>query len=112
MGRSIRARIADDLTAAIKRRDTETVAVLRTTLGAIGNAEAVPLATSRSWPVVGPIEVARRQLSEDDVARVIGSEVEEMETAAGLYREGGQHALADRLHAGARLLAGYLTLEP
>jgi uncharacterized protein YqeY len=112
MGQSIRERIAADLTAALKRRDTETVAVLRTTLGAIGNAEAVPLASSQSWPVVGPTEVARRQLSEDDLARVIRSEVEEREAAAGLYREGGQHAIADRLHAGARLLAGYLSAEP
>ncbi|HEX2370403.1 MAG TPA: GatB/YqeY domain-containing protein [Acidimicrobiia bacterium] len=112
MGRSIRERITADLADAMKRRDTEVVAVLRTTLAAIGNAEAVPLATTRSWPVVGPTEVPRRELTEDDLARVIRSEAAERQAAAELYRTGGQPAMADRLDADARLLAGYLTSEP
>ncbi len=112
MGQSIRERIAADLTEALKRRDHEAMTVLRTTLGAIGNAEAVPLTTSRSWPVSGPTEVARRQLTEDDFARVVSSEIEERKAAAELYRASGQDSMADRLDAGTKLLAGYLAPAP
>ncbi len=112
MGHSIRERIAVDLTDGLKRRDREAITVLRTTLGAIGNAEAVPVTTSRSWPVTGPTEVARRQLTEDDVARVIRSEVEERMAAAELYRASGQDSMADRLDTGTKLLTGYLAPAP
>ena len=105
----IRQLMSADLPDALKWRDTETVSVLRTTLAAIGNAEAVPLATTRSWPVVGPTEVPRRQLTEDEVAQLVRGEMEEREAAAEVYRTAGRPEMAERLDAGSRLLAGYLT---
>ena len=56
-----------DLTAAMKARDSSQVAVLRATLGALANAEAV---AAPSGPVsltaaAGTTEVARRELTDD-----------------------------------------------
>ncbi len=107
----IRERITADLSDAMERRDTEVVALLRTTLAVIGNAEAVPPATSSSQPVIRPTEVTRRQLTEEDLAQVIRSEAAERQAAAELYRAGGDPAKADRLDAGARLLAGYVLAD-
>ena len=73
-----------DLREAMKARDSSRVAVLRATLGALANAEAVE-------PLTGPIsltaaagttEVARRELSDAEVRAVIERERSELLVAA------------------------------
>jgi len=105
----IRDRMQQDLRDAMKARDRLTVGVLRATLGAIANAEAVP---SDARPNVGgrqePTEVARRELSEADIAAVVEREVAELEADARVYRaRANEGPLAD-LEARIAILTTYL----
>ena len=99
----------DDLRAAMKARDRLRTSVLRATLGAIGNAEAVP---SDARPnVVGrdePTEVDRRQLTEADVVAVVARERAELAADAARHRaRGDAEPLAD-LEDRIAVLDGYL----
>jgi uncharacterized protein YqeY len=105
----LRGRLQDDLRDAMKARDRTRVSVLRSTLGAIANAEAVP-ATDRP-NVVGrdlPTEVERRVLTAADVSAVVMRELDELERDAELHRtRGDAEALAD-LEARIGILAVYV----
>ncbi len=99
-----------DLTAAMKARDASQVAVLRATLGALANAEAV---TAPSGPVsltaaAGTTEVARRELTDDDVRSVIERERDELLGAAAERLNLGLTDDADHLRAQAVALDAYL----
>jgi hypothetical protein len=98
-----------DLRDAMKSRDRLRVSVLRSTLGAIGNAEAVP---SDARPNVSgrdePTEVARRELSEADVRAVVAREVAELRADAAGHRERDDAGPAADLDARIAILAGYL----
>ena len=104
-----------DLTTAMKSRDRATVSVLRSALAAIDNAEAV--AVDQSAPttslsehvagVAGPSEVARRELTDADIATILTREITERETAATDYVNVGQAAVAQELRAEADLLRRY-----
>jgi uncharacterized protein len=95
----LRQRLRDALGPAIKGRDRVAVGALRSALAAIENAEAVDRDPSADRglgigqiPVgVGAAEVARRELTELDVVRIVRNEVSEREAAAR------GHELADRL---------------
>ena len=98
-----------DLTAAMKARDSTRVAVLRATLAAIANAEAVASdgRVSLTAPA-GSTEVARRELSDVDVRAIIERERTELLGAAD-EREGlGRPDDAVELRAQAAVLEGYL----
>jgi len=80
----VRAQIQADLKQAMKDRDSSRTAVLRATLGALANAEAVDAPTgpiSLTAPA-GTTEVARRELTDADVRAVIERERAELLTAA------------------------------
>lgn len=107
------------LPAALKARDEVTVSALRSTLAAIENAEAV--ATSGTpTPVigtggvvgaasgVGATEVARRELSDREVALIVRSEITERQGAAAVYEPAGHTDHARRLRAEAAVLSKYL----
>jgi uncharacterized protein YqeY len=89
------------------------VAVLRTTLAALDNAEAVPadeydvgtLALEATPVGVGAREAARRQLSEEDVERVVRAEIGDRLAAAEVYDDAGRHEHARRLREEADVLA-------
>lgn len=97
-----------DLKAAMSSRDRPTVAVLRTTLAALSNAEAVSAEGSR--PAVGTFanEVDRNQLDDDDVRRVIEREREELVSSAEEYDGVGQAAQAAALRDQIAVLDRYL----
>lgn len=82
---------------AMKARDTMRVDVLRTTLAAVANAEAVGGATPDGPWQPGPSEVARRELTEVEVAAIVGAERDAASTAATEMRALGQFAEAERL---------------
>jgi len=112
----IRSRLRQGLTGALRARDTAAVAALRTALGAIANAEAIPAgsapAGTGSAHVAGAVaglgaaEAPRRSLTEAEVAGIVRAEIAERETAAGQYERGGRAGEAARLRSGTqRLLA-------
>lgn len=124
----LQARLRADLLSARKARDTAATAVLRSTLSAIANAEALPVAeaaltadgiasgsaSAGDGPIagaasgVGATEAARRDLTDDDVRGIIIDEQTERLSAATDLESHGAGEEAEQLRAEAELLAGYL----
>jgi uncharacterized protein YqeY len=111
------------LPIAMRARDAPAVSALRGALAAVGNAEAVdPLGhehavTSRttlsehvagSYDGLGTADVARRELSEDDVRRIVRRESDARLDDAAVLEAHGQHDRARRLRAKAAVLHGVL----
>ncbi|WP_307167842.1 hypothetical protein [Streptomyces rishiriensis] len=100
----------------MRARDKAAVSALRATLGALDNAEAVPLddaklrgsALEQSPVGAGATEAARRELSEQSVVAVVRAEADErLEVAAQLTAPA--HAdRAARLRAEAAVLLRFL----
>ncbi len=116
---ALRARMRTDLTAAMKARDKDAVAALRTGLAAVDNAEAVaapqpsgPPATSEhvagTTAGLGTAEVARRVLSLDDVHALVAAQVAERAAEADRYESLGRPDDAARLRREAEVLRAYL----
>ncbi|WP_216870330.1 hypothetical protein [Modestobacter excelsi] len=104
MSINVRERLRTALPGALKQRDGALVAVLRATLAALDNAEAVAPTDDREslaleeTPVgVGVWEVARRELSDEDIELVVRAEIDERQTAARVYEQAGEHEHARRL---------------
>ena len=98
-----------DLKAAMSARDRATVAVLRTTLAALSNAEAVSADGSR--PATGAFanEVDRRELDDADIRRIVGAERAELASSADEYDAVGQADEAAGLRAQVGVLDRYLS---
>jgi uncharacterized protein YqeY len=106
------------LTRAMKARDQVAVSALRSTLGALANAEAVsvstPIADVGSTDVagsssgVGSSEARRRTLMDREVTDLVLAEAVEREDAALDYETAGQSARADRLRAEATVIRSFL----
>jgi len=107
---SLQARIQDDLAEAMRDRDLARVKVLRTTVSAIQNAEAVDGAAPVEG-VVGYSDVQRRSLSDDDVIGIIVEEIEEFEGSVAEYRRIGQTERAEGLERELEVLRSYLTSD-
>jgi uncharacterized protein YqeY len=93
----LKARLRADLTTAMKARDTRTTGVLRMALAAVGNEE-----------VAGD---TARELSDDEVLRVLTREVRKRREAADAFRGAGRVEQADAELAEADVLAGYLPAQ-
>jgi uncharacterized protein YqeY len=96
-----------DLGQAMKERDGLRVKVLRTTLAAIENAEAVEGVSSVDG-VDGYADVARRFLDDEEIARILRREIDEWTEGVSEYRRIGQMARADGLERELEILQGYL----
>jgi uncharacterized protein len=94
MTTSLKQRLQDDLTAAMKSRDELRSATLRLTLSAITKEE-----------VAG---TTARQLSDDEVLKVIGREAKKRREAAEAFAQGGRPESAEREKAEGEVLAEYL----
>jgi uncharacterized protein YqeY len=86
---SIRDALKSAVVQAMKRRDSEALAVYRTALAAIDNAEAVPIGPSNpvgaielSAVGVGRTEAQRRALTEQDMIDIVLREADERRAAA------------------------------
>jgi uncharacterized protein YqeY len=90
----LKARLQSDLNQAMKSRDELRTATLRMTLAAITTEE-----------VAG---AAARELSDDEVQRVITRETRKRREAAEAFDQGGRAELADRERAEGAVLEGYL----
>jgi len=91
---TLKQRLQDDLTAAMKSRDELRAATIRLTLSAITNEE-----------VAGK---AARQLSDDEVLKVITREAKKRREAAEAFAQGGRAESAERERAEGEVLAAYL----
>ena len=97
-----------DLKAAMSAKDKTTVAVLRTTLAALSNAEAV--SAEGSTPAQGTFanEVDRKVLDDADVVAIIQRERAELQASADEYDGVGQSEEAAALRAQLAILDRYL----
>lgn len=91
---TLKSRLQDDLTSAIKARDELRSSTLRLTLSAIGYEETAG-------------KVAR-ELSDDEVLKVITREAKKRREAADAFEKGGRAEQAGRERAEGELLAEYL----
>ncbi len=100
-----------DLSAAMKARDPSRVAVLRATLAALANAEAVeaPGGPISLTAAAGTTEVARRELTDADMRAVIERERDELLAAADEREALGLPDDADELRGQAVALDTYLS---
>lgn len=113
----LQTRLRADLLTARKARDAGATAVLRSTLAAISNAEALPAAEGSltgDGPIagaatgVGTTEAVRRDLTDDDIRAIISGEQTERMSAATELEAHGAAEKAEQLRAEAELLAAYL----
>ncbi len=93
----LKARLHADLNAAMKARDEVTTATLRMALTAITNAE-----------VAGK---QARELSDDEVLKVLGHEAKKRREAAEAYDAAGRDELAGRERAEGQVIDGYLPAQ-
>lgn len=115
---ALRAALRHGLTTALKARDTDALAVLRTAIAAIDNAQAVPapgpnppatsthVAGARSG--AGSTEAARRQLGSSELRDILRGQITEHAREADRYDALGQAEAAERLRRQARTLAAYV----
>lgn len=108
-GHKLRSRIADELKVAMRARDRTTISALRSVSAAIANAEAVATGPTGSGPVsagsahvagavgLGAGEVARRELTDDDLAAIVADEASQRETTAETDDANGHAERADTL---------------
>jgi uncharacterized protein YqeY len=114
----LRATLRADLITAMKARDSDAVAALRTAIAAIDNAEAVDrpdgatATTSEHFAGahlgVGSTEVARRNLTIDDVHAILQEQMAERSVEADRYDQLGRREAAARLRREANALAKYV----
>jgi len=121
---ALRAALRHGLITALKARDTDAVAALRTTIAAIDNAQAVPASAPTPTPTptptvasahvagarsgAGSTEAARRQLGRSELRDILRGQVTEHAREADRYDALGQSEAAARLRRRARALAAYL----
>jgi hypothetical protein len=91
---TLKSKLQADLNAAIKERDELRSSTLRLTLSAITNEE-----------VAGK---EKRELSDDEVQKVIAKEAKKRREAAEAFAQGGRAESAQREKAEGEVLAGYL----
>jgi uncharacterized protein YqeY len=112
-----RALLRRSLLTARKQRDTARVSALRSVLGAIDNAETpetVVVTAQPSGPIAGAVagvgatEVARRELSDEQIRHLVQSEIDERRSAAEDFAAGGRSDRAAALRAEAAILADLL----
>jgi hypothetical protein len=106
---TMRERMQADLVAALKAGDLVAVSVLRTTLAALANAEAVDPAAGAPLVRAGLYgDVERRRLARADVSAVVSAERAELVAAAAVLDEAGQTTGADACRRRAAILERYL----
>ena len=90
----LKQRLRTDLTAAIKGRDPMTSSTLRMALAAVQNAEMAG--------------ATPRELTDEDVQGVLGTEVKRRKEAADAFRGAGREEQAAKEESEAEILRAYL----
>jgi hypothetical protein len=99
----LRTRLRADLAEARKAGHSELVALIRTLIAAIDNAEAVDVSTVRE----AASEAPRRHLSEEEVLRIVLDEGDDLRSAADDYDQRGRPDEAQRLRSLAKVADRY-----
>ena len=110
--RALRERLRRTLRDALRARDAVAAGALRSAIAAIDNAEAVP-GGSEGWLSTNPMgaaglgatEVARRELSAEEMLRIVLAEAADRRAAAAQYERLGQIDAAARMRSSADLLS-------
>lgn len=116
--RPIRARLRDGLRSALKARDRAAMEAIRSMLGVIDNAQAVPIPqwapTTTDGRIagalagVGSADVPRRALSEDEIRELVVNEIDERRRLADEHDRISRPDDAQKLRAQASLLEAFL----
>lgn len=108
----LRAALRTRLRDAMRARDRPSVQVLRIVLGAVENAEAVPdddrTQTERLVAADRAVDVARREVPEDEVRALVQGELDDRLEAAEQHRARGQADEAATAEAQAATLRAVL----
>ncbi|HVT69699.1 MAG TPA: hypothetical protein VHF26_18250 [Trebonia sp.] len=115
---TLKGALRRDLTGAMKARDRDTVAVLRTALAALDNAEAVTVPTDGQVAAeahvagagsgVGSTEAGRRTVTGDQAREILRGLIAEQTGEADRYDTLGRATAARQLRARAAVLGKYL----
>ena len=105
---TMKARIRDDLVAAMKGKHAEEVALLRSLLAAIDDAEAPAARSALGSMIREPSEVDRLVLTDAELRAVIAGESAGRRRAASELAGLGQHERAEALLRQAALAERYL----
>ena len=105
MSSALRQRLQADLRVALEQRDGLRLSVLRTTLSALSNAEAVDPADHPA----GATEVPRRVLDEAEIRALVEQERDELRTTAHRLHRVGAHDRARELLSQANVLDAHLS---
>jgi uncharacterized protein len=104
----IRDRLKADLTRALKARQTPVAMTLRSLLGAIDNAEAVPLSAAPPSIDGRSRDVPRLALDRSDIQAILRREADECRRARADYEQVGQAEAAGAMHDALSLIEAYL----
>jgi uncharacterized protein len=109
MNRSTRDQMKADLLSALKSGDVLAVSVLRTTLGALSNAEAVDPSTRAELIRAGLFgDVERGFLATGDEQAIVARERDKLHASAAVLDKAGRPTEAARCRAAAAILDSYL----
>lgn len=102
--------LQQDLLQARKNKDQDTANVLKNVLARISNAEAVPLDDSQKqqYVGVGSAEVARKELTEEDVHAILHEEMDDIQGAIKEMEKYPDHPYVLELQNKATILEKYL----
>lgn len=107
-------RLRADLKTAMQTRAKEEAMVLRALIGAVDNAQSIPLDPARKASHLGKfgdpsLEIPRKALGEDELQQILEKEIAEREMAAREMARVGRSDRADMLRAEAAIVARYLS---
>lgn len=104
----VRKMMKADLLVAMKAQQKEVVSTLRSLLGALDNAEAVPVTTPVEYSGSIARDVPRRMLTSEDVQQIFEREIENRKTNIEKYRGLGKESDVVRLQNEVALITHYL----
>jgi len=107
---NINERLRADLLHARKMRDQSTASILQVVIAALDNAGAVPVLHAPDMSPsagVGSTEVQRRELTADDVQRILQSEITELQQTVKDLK-GVQNSYVDELNSKVAILKKYV----
>jgi uncharacterized protein len=105
---ALRGRLAEDLRGAMKSRDRIGVTAIRSLMGSLDNAGAVPAVAQPVWKPAEVTEVPRRVLTPQECTAIVLEEITGRRVAAAEYETLGEAAEAERLRAEILALERYL----
>ncbi len=116
--RAVRTMMRSDLVAAMKARQPDAVAALRTAIAAIDNAEAVAAPGGTGAAASGHIagaqvglgstEAERRDVSIGEVRAILQGQIADCRAEADRYQAAGHHEAAGQLRRQAEALRKYM----